>query len=211
MKEKGLRIKETIKQHILNNKKEYIIVTLLFIIGIFLGVFFVNNLGDSQKAEVEEYLNNFIEKMKETENLDNISLLKTSIIQNIVLAVIIWFFGTTVIGIPIVFGIMIYRGFCFGYTISVCIFIMGMSKGLVFILINLLLPSLLLIPAILALAVSGIKLYKSIVKNSAKENIKLEIVRHTFFSLIMLVAMIFASIIEVFISTNILKVVIKYF
>ena len=211
MKEKGLRIKETIKGHILNNKKEYIIVTLLFIIGIFLGVFFVNNLEGSQKSEIQEYLNNFIEKMKQTEKLDNASLLKTSIGQNMILSFIIWFFGTTVIGIPIVFGIMIYRGFCFGYTISVCIFIMGMSKGLVFTLINLLLPSLLLIPAILALAVSGIKLYKSIVKNRAKENIKLEIVRHTLFSLIMLIAMISASIIEVFISTNILKVVIKYF
>ena len=211
MKEKGLRIKETIKQHILNNKKEYIIVTLLFIIGIFLGVFFVNNLGDSQKTEVQEYLNNFIEKMKQTESLDNISLLKTSVMQNVILAFIIWFFGTTVIGIPVVFGIMIYRGFCFGYTISVCVTIMGMSKGLIFVLINLLLPSLLLIPAILALAVSGFKLYKSIVKNSAKENIKLEIVRHTIFSLIMLIVMIVASLIEVFISTNILKLVIKYF
>ena len=211
MKEKGLRIKETIKGHILNNKKEYIIVTLLFIIGIFLGVFFVNNLEGSQKSEIQEYLNNFIEKMKQTEKLDNASLLKTSVGQNMILSFIIWFFGTTVIGIPIVFGIMIYRGFCFGYTISVCIFIMGMSKGLVFTLINLLLPSLLLIPAILALAVSGIKLYKSIVKYRAKENIKLEIVRHTLFSLIMLIAMISASIIEVFISTNILKVVIKYF
>ena len=211
MKEKGLRIKETIKQHILNNKKEYIIVTLLFIIGIFLGVFFVNNLGDSQKTEVQEYLNNFIEKMKQTESLDNISLLKTSVMQNVILAFIIWFFGTTVIGIPVVFGIMIYRGFCFGYTISVCVTIMGMSKGLIFVLINLLLPSLLLIPAILAIAVSGFKLYKSIVKNSAKENIKLEIVRHTIFSLIMLIVMIVASLIEVFISTNILKLVIKYF
>ena len=211
MKEKGLRIKETIKQHILNNKKEYIIVTLLFIIGIFLGVFFVNNLGDGQKTEVQEYLNNFVEQMKQTENLDNISLLKTSVIQNVILAFIIWFFGTTVIGIPVVFGIMIYRGFCFGYTISVCVTIMGMSKGLIFVLINLLLPSLLLIPAILAIAVSGFKLYKSIVKNSAKENIKLEIVRHTIFSLIMLAVMIIASLIEVFISTNILKLVIKYF
>ena len=211
MKEKGLKIKETIKQHILNNKKEYIIVTLLFIIGIFLGVFFVNNLGESQKAEVQEYLNNFVEKMKETGNLDNISLLKTSIIQNIVLAVIIWFFGTTVIGIPVVFGILIYRGFCFGYTISVCVTIMGMSKGLIFVLINLLLPSILLIPATLALAVSGFKLYKSIVKDSGKENVKMEIVRHTIFSLIMLVTMVIASLVEVFISTNILKIVIKYF
>lgn len=211
MKEKGLRVKETIKQHIMNNKKEYIIVTLLFIIGIFLGVFFVNNLDEIPKNEVQEYLNNFVEKMKQTENLDNISLLKTSIVQNVVLAVIIWFFGTTVIGIPVVFGILIFRGFCFGYTISVCVTIMGMSKGLAFVLINLLLPSLLLIPATLALAVSGFKLYKSIVKDSGKENVKMEIVRHTVFSLIMLATMIVASLIEVFISTNILKLVIKYF
>ena len=211
MKEKGLRVKETIKQHIMNNKKEYIIVTLLFIIGIFLGVFFVNNLDEIPKNEVQEYLNNFVEKMKQTENLDNISLLKTSIVQNVVLAVIIWFFGTTVIGIPVVFGILIFRGFCFGYTISVCVTIMGMSKGLAFVLINLLLPSLLLIPATLALAVSGFKLYKSIVKDSGKENVKMEIVRHTVFSLIMLATMIGASLIEVFISTNILKLVIKYF
>lgn len=88
---------------------------------------------------------------------------------------------------------------------------MGISKGLLFVLINLLLPSLFIIPAILAIAVSGFKLYKSIVKDNRKENIKLEIVRHTVFSLIMLCVMLFASLIEVFISTNILKLLIKYF
>lgn len=211
MKEKGLKIKETIKQHVLNNKKEYIIVTLLFVIGIFLGVFFVNNLGDAQTIEVQEYLNNFIEKMKQIENLDSMSLLRTSIFQNVIFAIILWFFGTTVIGIPVVFGLIIYRGFCFGYTISVCVTIMGMSKGLIFVLINLLLPSLLLIPAVIGIAVSGFKLYKSIVKDNRKENIKLEIVRHTVFSLVMIVVIIVSSLIEIFISTNILKMVIKYF
>ena len=88
---------------------------------------------------------------------------------------------------------------------------MGISKGLLFVLINLLLPSLFIIPAILAIAVSGFKLYKSIVKDNRKENIKLEIVRHTVFSLIMLCVMLFASLIEVFISTNLLKLLIKYF
>ena len=211
MKEKGIRIKEIIKDHVINNKKEYIIVVLLFIIGIFFGVFFVNNLGENERTEVQDYLNNFIDKMKQSESLDNISLLKTSITQNILLGLIIWFFGTTVIGIPIVFGILIYRGFCFGYTVSVCVSIMGISKGLSFVLINLLLPSILLIPAILAISVSGFKLYKSIVKDKAKENIKLEILRHTIFSLVMFVVIIISSLIEIFISTNILKLVIRYF
>lgn len=211
MREKGLKFRDIILKHILNNKKEYIIVTLLFIIGIFVGVFFVNNLDENSRSSVQEYLNNFVEKFKQIEKLDNISLLKTSIIQNIIFVVTLWFFGTTVIGIPIVFGIIIYRGFCFGYTISVCVSIMGVSKGLIFTLVNLLLPSLLIIPAILAIGVSGFKLYKSIVKDRAKENIKLEIIRHTVFSVIMLLVMILSSLVEVFICTNILKGIIKYF
>lgn len=88
---------------------------------------------------------------------------------------------------------------------------MGMSKGLLFILISILLQNLIFIPAILALAVSGFKLYKSIIKDNRKENIKVEILRHTAFSLIMLILLLISSLIEVFISTNILKLLIKYF
>lgn len=211
MRDTSYKIKEIIKQHIINNKKEYIIVTSILIVGIFFGVFFVNNIQENQRSEISEYLNHFIEKMKSAEKLDTISLLKTSIYQNLFLAITIWFFGTTVIGIPIVFGIVLYRGFCFGYTISVCVTSLGINKGLIFSLVNLLLPSVLLIPAIIALAVSGFKLYKSIVKDKRRENIKLEILRHTIFSIIMLFIMLISSLIEILISTNILKWIIKYF
>lgn len=211
MKNKGINIKTTIKEHILNNKKEYIIVTLIFITGIFLGVLFVNNIQENQKNEIISYINNFIEKFKLTENIDSIKLLKNSILQNIFVAVAIWFFSTTVIGIPLVFGIVLYRGFSLGYTISTCVISLGMSKGLAFILLSLFFQNIIFIPAILALAVSGFKLYKSITKDNKKENIKVEFIRHTVFSLIMLIALIISSFIEVFVSTNILKYVIKYF
>ena len=128
--------------------------------------------------------------------------------QNLILGVVIWFFGTTVIGIPIVFGLVLYRGFCLGYTISTTILVLGLTKGLTFSIIALLIQNILFIPAILALAVSGFKLYKSIIKDKRKENKKLEILRHTIFLLILL---IISAIIEIFISTNILCKIIKYF
>ena len=207
----NLKICQLIKEHISNNAKEYLIVALMFIIGIFAGVFFVNNIQEEQKTEITQYLNNFIQQFKNTQNLDTINLLKTSITQNAVLAILIWFFGTTVIGIPVVFGIVIYRGFCLGYTVSVTITVLGLSKGLTFSLVSMLLQNIIMVPAILALAVSGFKLYKSIVKDKRKENIKLEILRHTIFSLLMLAVLVISSVIEVFISTNILSYIIKYF
>ena len=191
-KNKRIKLLEIIKEHVKNNKKEYAIVALLFVIGIFLGVLFVNHVQEEQKNEITTYFNGFIDKMKKMETLNQMELLKNSIGQNIILAIILWFFGTTVIGIPVVFGIVVYRGFCLGYTIAVCITIMGLPQGL-------------------ALSVSGFKLYKSIIKDRNKENIKIEVIRHTIFSFIMLLILMVASVVEIFLSTNILKGLIKYF
>lgn len=149
--------------------------------------------------------------MKTMETLNHMELLKNSIGQNILLAIILWFFGTTVIGIPVVFGLIIYRGFCLGYTIAACITVVGLPQGIWLVLILLLLQNILFIPAILALAVSGFKLYKSIIKDRNKENVKIEVVRHTIFSFIMLLILVISSVIEIFLSMNLFKVLVKYF
>lgn len=157
MKEnKRLKIGNTIYQHITNNSKEYILLTLIFLIGIFLGVMFINNSQESQRGEITAYLNNFIDKLKNTEKLENVEILKTTIIENIILAITLWFFGTTVIGIPVVFGIILYRGFCLGYSIASIILTIGIGKGIIFVLISLLLQNIIFIPAIIAIGVSRI-------------------------------------------------------
>lgn len=211
MARKEISIRNVIKKHVVNNSKEYIITALIFVTGIFLGVLFVNNVQEAPKNDIVTYFNSFIEKLKTTDSLNNLNLFKTSIIKNTLLAISLWFFGTTIIGIPVVFGLVLYRGFCLGYTISVSVSIMGCTKGTIFILIALLLQNLLYIPAILALSVSGMKLYKSITKDKGKDNIKLEVVRHTAFSIIMLIVLVLSSFIDIYISTNALKYLIKYF
>ena len=207
---KRLKIKETIVTHISNNKKEYFIISLIFIIGVLLGVFFINNINDTQIETIKNYISDFVNAIKNRQTINNAELLKQTIINNIIVASIIWFFGTTVIGLPIVFGLILYRGFILGYTISACISIMGVQGGLIFTLSALFLQNIIFIPAIIAIAVSGFKLYKSIVKDRRKDNIKLEILRHTVFSILMLIALCISAIIESFISTNILVNIIKY-
>ena len=208
---KTQKIKEMVVNHLAKNKREYIIILILFIIGIFSGVLFINNIKEEQLNNISNYINTFIEKIKNIESINSLQLLKASLWQNIGVALLIGFFGTTVIGIPVVFGLIIYRGFCLGYTISSCIAVLGTSKGLAFLLSNLLLQNIIVIPTIIAIAVSGFKLYKSILKDKRKENIKLEIIRHIVFCGIMIILLVMASLIEVFISNNMLKMVVKYF
>lgn len=86
----------------------------------------------------------------------------------------------------------------------------GTGKGILFLTSSMLLKNIIAIPATIALAVSGMRLYKSIMQDRRKENIKLEVIRHTIFALFILMLFIVASFIEVFISTNILKYFAKY-
>ena len=51
---KKSRIANILIEFIKNNIKEYMIITLIFLIGIFLGVMFVNNLEEEQKTEIKQ-------------------------------------------------------------------------------------------------------------------------------------------------------------
>ena len=128
------RIKEVIFSHVESNLREYIIFTVIFLIGIIVGVIFINNVSENQGLEINNYITSFISSLKENKEINDMVLLKDSIKKNIVLAIILWFMGSTVIGISIVYLIVAFRGFCLGYTISSVIATCGLWKGILFVL-----------------------------------------------------------------------------
>lgn len=205
------KLKEAITKYVINNYKEYLLVFILFVIGIFVGVIVLNNYNEDNLTSISTYIGDFINKFKESQKINTNELILNSVKNNIIITSIIWFAGTTVVGIPIVLGLIFIRGLSLGYTISTCTYTLGVWKGIIFNLSALLLQNILFIPAILTLGVSSIKLYKSILKDRRKENIKLEIIRHTMISLIMLVILIISSFIENTFSIFMLRRIIKFF
>lgn len=128
---KTSRLKEFVLTHIENNLKEYLIVTIIFFIGIIIGVIFINNTSENQSSEITNYIGSFIGDLKDNNNVNDLLLLKDSISKNITLAIFLWFMGSTVIGISIVYLTICFRGFCLGYTISSIILTCGTRKRLV--------------------------------------------------------------------------------
>lgn len=203
--------KNALKNYIKINYKEYILISLIFLIGIFVGVMIINNSKESQVSEILTYINDFITKYKEIENINKVSLIIESIKRNLLLAIILWLAGTTVICMPIVLIVILFRGIALGFTISSITITLGTLKGILFCVSSIALQNFLYIPAILTIGVSSIKLYKSIIKDKMRENIKIEIIRHTIISVLMVILLVLSAIIENLISIKILKNIIKYF
>ena len=208
-KKGNINLKQVIYNHIEKNFRNYIIISLIFLIGVLIGVIYINNISENQNNEINEYINLYINDLKGDSINDQI-LLKTSLRKNLLLILALWFAGSTVIGISIVYLAILIRGFCLGYTISVFIHFLGTWKGTGFVMSAIVLQNILFIPAIIIIGVSGMNLYNSIMKNRRKENIKVEILRHTFILLLSQTLVISSSLIEVFISKNLLHIFIKY-
>ena len=209
MRKRKNEIFTTIKEDIVNHAKAYFIVVIIFTVGLFLGVLFVNKTEN--KSEIEKYINSYIDETKQIQNANYFDELQKDIRSKITLTFFLWFAGTTIIGIPIVLGIILFRGFCLGYTIASCIFALGKVKGLIFVIITVFLQNAIFIPALMILGVNSIKLYTSIIKDRRKENIKVSILKHSIVSIMVMIVLIVSAIVKIEISYRMIVNLIKYF
>lgn len=203
------QIRNKIFEFIKDNIKIYLILIIIFFIGLLFGVLFINNTNETQANQISEYINNFINSVKEDYQVSTSSLLISSVINNLCIAVILWFLGSTVIGVPLIYLVIGYKGYCIGYTIAAVTATLGTGRGIAFIFATMLLQNIIYIPTIITLAVSGIKLYKLIMEDRRKENIKVQILKHTLFSILMLILLLVSSVIETYISGNLSQIILK--
>lgn len=203
-------LKNMILGYINENIKIYAIVTLMFLIGWVIGIMFVNNSQEVQQEQINGYINTFIQGIKSDAEISKPEILKNSILSNLGITVLLWFLGSTVIGMPLIYIVILYKGYSIGCTISAIVASLGAGKGIVFILSTMLLQSIIYIPCLLSLAVSGVKLYKQIMEDRRTENIKIQILRHSIFCVFIFLMLVIAALIETYISTNIAQKLIKF-
>lgn len=209
---KKSKIFSLIEEHVNKNIKEYAISALVFLIGIIIGVMLLNSSNPENQENIKGYINEFINVIENKEyEIDEKKLFIKALLSNLKIAAIIWIAGSTIIGIPLIYGSIAYKGICIGYSISAIIATLGKWNGIIFGVGAMLLQNIIAIPCILALSVSSIKMYKSTMKERNKENIKSEIYRHTMFSIIMTIGLIFASFVEMLLSNKLISDIIINF
>ena len=116
-------------EHINCNLKDYLVLSIIFIIGVMIGVIIINNSSVQSKTEISGYINSFIDTIHDNQfQIDKSKLIQLSIVENVKIVAIIWIAGSTLIGIPLIYIITSYKGFCIGYTISAIISSLGIGK-----------------------------------------------------------------------------------
>ena len=109
MKKEKNKYINIILKNLQENKRIYILLLICLLIGIVLGVFFINNSDEVQKNEVNEYITNFVTTLKSNNAIDKNELINVSLKRNILMGIILWFIGSTIIGLPLIYFCILYK------------------------------------------------------------------------------------------------------
>ncbi|MDD4237813.1 MAG: stage II sporulation protein M [Desulfotomaculaceae bacterium] len=95
----------------------YLIVAVVFALGIITGTMGVKGLPFEQAQELKTNLDQFLQQAEMME-VDHTGALRDVMYNDLVLILEVYLLGLTVIGIPVMLGIIFTRGFVLGYCIT---------------------------------------------------------------------------------------------
>lgn len=111
--------KGDIAKFILRNKRVFLFLSMVFVIGIVLGTLCVKGLSDIQRTDLMNYLSNFFKVLGSTDNnLNNTDVFFQLLYDNLKIYGLLLVFGLLtlgMIGIPV---IVLAKGFILGFTIG---------------------------------------------------------------------------------------------
>lgn len=111
------------------NKKIFVFLLGVVIIGVLFGSILPIFLSVDDKKLVSDYLLNFSNSIKD--GFDYFAFFKNGLFGNGLFLVLIWLLGVSIIGVPIILFLFFYKCFVFGFSISSIIINYGF-KGILF-------------------------------------------------------------------------------
>lgn len=129
-------MKELLKK--LKTKKLFILIFIITILCFVAGILLISILSKSNKELIINSLNNFYTSLKENK-ISSTNLLYKTMTSNLILNIIIWILGISIIGIPIVISILGFKSLSLGFTISSLIYTYkfnGILKAIIYLIPN---------------------------------------------------------------------------
>jgi len=198
---------------ILPNKKVNLFVIFIVILGIISGSLFLMVLNDNDKSEVINEISTFMTNIN-TNNINNLNSFKNSLIEGMILIILSWILGMSIIGVIFNIFFIYMKSFTIGFSISSFILVYK-YKGILSSLIYVIPSQLINILIILILGVYTLLfskyLFKMIFLKDKTVNLGKFFKKYVLVFGICIILCVISSLCEAYLLPSLLKVMIKLF
>ena len=198
---------------ILPNKKVNLFVIFIVILGIISGSLFLMVLNDNDKSEVINEISTFMTNIN-TNNINNLNSFKNSLIEGMILIILSWILGMSIIGVIFNIFFIYMKSFTIGFSISSFILVYK-YKGILSSLVYTIPSQLINILIILILGVYTLLfskyLFKMIFLKDKTVNLGKFFKKYVLVFGICIILCVISALCEAYLLPSLLKLMIKLF
>lgn len=203
------KVKTKVTNKLAEQKKIYIFLIIVMLIGLILGIIYAIILNKSDHALVTTSLDSFFTSIKNND-IDYKSALINSLIGNISFVTFIFLLGISIIGIPLIIFSLASSTFIFGFSLSSIIYTYhfnGILKAITYLFPHQLITLLMSLFLGFYALYFGVKLFKYLFRG-IDINLRSSMKRYLQVYVTVLLIFIGCSFIEVFLSPALIKLVV---
>lgn len=207
MKAKRKNLGDTLRLHVKNQMSLYLFITVLFMMGVVFGAVVVNTLSPTQKEGLLEYLGYFFRGLDQNTIAEPKIAFQHSMGDHLKTLGLMWILGLSIIGIPLILILIFLKGLVIGFTVGFLVSQLSW-RGLWFAFLSVVPQNLLVVPAMIIIAVSGIHFSLLLVRNrliSRRGTIYPEFLAYSSLVMAMAVVLVFASLFEAYLSPVLMR------
>ncbi len=202
-----MKIGNSIKKHVSDNRWQYLSIFIIFLIGMILGNYWVINLEGGVKDHLLGLINDYLRGGLEG-TLDGKHIFLSAFLYQARSVFAIWFLGLTVIGLPLILAVVFLRGFALGFTIGF-LFQEKAGAGIMITAMSILPQNIVYIPFLIIWAVIAINFSVFIVKGKKSELFSLggALIGYSIWMLIFMLIFLAGAFIEAYLSPFFLSLI----
>lgn len=195
-----MNIKARIKQHLKDNRFQYLLVLFFFAAGLGIGSYKVGSLDAVVRNHLLGLIDQYLKGGMQGQLAGGEIIWKAFFTQTKTV-LLIWFLGLTVIGLPLILGVAFLRGLSLGFTVGFLCQEQN-TTGILIAGLSVLPQNLVYIPLLLVWAVIALNFSVFIVKSRTSAGLSLGrgLLGYTVLMLLFVLATLIGSFIEAYLS-----------
>lgn len=115
------------KNHIIRQKKFYVFLIALLVVGFISGAIFVFFLNETDKKDVIKEITTFFNLIKTSTGINYSKSLISTLSISLLYIFLMWLLGISLVGFPIIIGLLFFKSFIVGFSFSSIILTYGIK------------------------------------------------------------------------------------